>query len=321
MNGKLATAQRARRTLHDLGAATGIAPADGLAAPIYAEFANGSGPTVVLLGGIHGDEHEAQVALSELIAELDPNAINGRLVVIPALNYPAAMAGARVSTADGQNMNRVFPGKADGTPTERLAHWFMNEILPGADLLIDVHAGGRAVSVVPMVFGFSDSKCRVAPDQLLSILRRWGYRNIQHMACVEGTVCHAALGIGVASVEVEGGGGSFRTGELTLMREGIRAGLKAFGVLAGEPLPEAGTEFDAHDEGQVHAPADGAVEHLVPLGSFVEGGQIIARLHPIGSGGGQSIAIAAPLPGLLLRQCQSAWLKQGAQVGNIGTLR
>ncbi len=168
--------------------------------PLWTEIAHGDGPTILMIGGIHGDEHEAQIVLRQLIRSIDPAKVQGRIRIVPILNHPAALAGGRVAAADGQNMNRVFPGRAEGSVTERIADWLVTRMFPGADLLIDVHAGGRDVAVVPMVFGFSDAGCTVKPAALDRILKGWAYGIVQHMACVPGTVCHSALASGLASV-------------------------------------------------------------------------------------------------------------------------
>ena len=78
---------------------------------------NGRGPTLYLGAGNHGDEYEGQIVLARLIRELDPGAIQGRLIVMPAQNLPAVLAGARCSPIDAGNLNRSFPGDPDGSPT------------------------------------------------------------------------------------------------------------------------------------------------------------------------------------------------------------
>jgi N2-acetyl-L-2,4-diaminobutanoate deacetylase len=78
---------------------------------------NGSGPTVVLEGGNHGDEYEGPITICELIRELDPGRVQGRLILMPANNVHAVMAGQRVSPVDGLNFNRTFPGDTRGTIT------------------------------------------------------------------------------------------------------------------------------------------------------------------------------------------------------------
>ena len=76
-------------------------------------ISNGEGPTVLLSGGNHGDEYEGQVTLMNLARNLDPTEIQGRIILIPMLNKPAALAGTRLSPIDGKNMNRAFPGDKD----------------------------------------------------------------------------------------------------------------------------------------------------------------------------------------------------------------
>ncbi|WP_225027394.1 succinylglutamate desuccinylase/aspartoacylase family protein [Xinfangfangia pollutisoli] len=289
--------------------------------PLWTEIGSGDGPTILLTGGVHGDEYEAQVVLRQLAARIDPARLNGRLRIVPIVNHPAACAGLRVATEDGKNMNRVFPGQPDGTLTERIADWLVTRMFPGADLLIDVHAGGRDVAVVPMVFGFSSAGCRIGPEALRPILHGWGYRFVQHMDCVPGTICHAALQDGLASVEVEGGGGALRSDALEVMTGGILNGLVACGVMAGTVPAFDGIEFDVPECAQIHAPARGVVEHVVPLGARVDAGQTIALLHVLNGPAGPPRPIAAPAGGIVLRQSQSAWLGQGRQIGNIGIPR
>jgi predicted deacylase len=92
--------------------------------PLYVACAAQPGPTIVAIGGTHGDEYEGPVGLKNLIRELDPRRlVRGRLIVIPVLNVPAFRAGRRESPLDGGNMNRAFPGNPHGTITSRIARW------------------------------------------------------------------------------------------------------------------------------------------------------------------------------------------------------
>ena len=84
---------------------------------------NGEGPTVTLTGGVHGDEYEGPVTLLNLAREIDPAQVNGRIIMIPCLNLPAVQSGDRCSPIDDLNLNRVFPGNANGTVTEMVAHY------------------------------------------------------------------------------------------------------------------------------------------------------------------------------------------------------
>src|SRR5260370_19228729 len=88
-----------------------------------AVFANGAGPTVLVSAGNHGDEYEGQVILHALIRELDPAKVSGRLIVMPALNYPAVLAGSRRSPPDLRHFNRALPGDPPRTPTAARPHY------------------------------------------------------------------------------------------------------------------------------------------------------------------------------------------------------
>src|SRR5438309_2152456 len=78
----------------------------------------GEGPTALLTGGNHGDEYEGPISLFDLARTLRPDEVTGRVVILPAMNYPAFRAGTRTSPIDKGNMNRAFPGRPDGTATE-----------------------------------------------------------------------------------------------------------------------------------------------------------------------------------------------------------
>ncbi len=114
-------------------------------------ISNGAGPTALVMAGNHGDEYPGQVAILRLMRELDrsPELVRGRVILIPALNMPAAKAGTRLSPLDGKNLNRSFPGKADGTPTEMIADYLTRVLFPLADIVIDIHTGGRGVDFYP----------------------------------------------------------------------------------------------------------------------------------------------------------------------------
>ena len=110
---------------------------------------NGSGPTVLLTGGIHGDEYEGPIAVSELARTLDPATIQGRVIMMPAVNIPAVMADKRLSPVDNRDMNRCFPGNPKGTFSEMLAHYLDSVILPHVDISVDLHTAGHSGDSAP----------------------------------------------------------------------------------------------------------------------------------------------------------------------------
>ena len=122
-------------------------------AQISNKGANGGGPTVLLMAGNHGDEYEGQVALGRLIRELDPGEVQGRIIILPSANFPAAMAGSRTSPLDQGNLNRSFPGDPTGGPTAQIAYYIEHELLPRCDFVLDIHSGGSSLTYLPSTLG------------------------------------------------------------------------------------------------------------------------------------------------------------------------
>jgi predicted deacylase len=262
--------------------------------------------------------------LRRLIDELSPSDIRGRLAIIPTLNFPASQKGSRLSPLDGHNMNRVFPGKPDGTATERLAAFLYREVFPSFDLLVDVHSGGGDYKVVPMIFGFTAPDCRVSDSDLERVMEGWGYRFIQYVDGIASTSAGSSPLAGVASVEIEGGsGGDITERDIEIMYSGIVRGLKNFGVLAGSEgaAPNDVIRVEVTDANQYTAPKDGIIEHRVELGAAVHEGHVVAFLYPTAGASAEPIKIHAPRAGYVLRQRARAFVRKGELIGNTGTAR
>ncbi|MCC6305287.1 MAG: succinylglutamate desuccinylase/aspartoacylase family protein [Rhodobacteraceae bacterium] len=313
-----------RRGKHHYAIAVPAGVGAGVVPDALTCITNGEGPTVVLTGGVHGDEFEAQIVLRGLAAAIGADEVRGRLVIVPSLNFPASQRGARIAPDDGRNMNRVFPGNRGGSPTEQLAALLTGTLFPLADLLIDVHAGGGDVTVVPMVFGFSNDRCTVGPAALQRILESWGYPYIEYVDGIASTACGAALAADIASVEIEGGGGGrLLRRELDLMRDGILRGLAAAGVLAPRlpALAFQGLHVTVGAENQIVAPRAGLVEHLCGLGDIVAAGTIVARLHPLAGSSDEVTEVASAREGVILRQTDHVHVARGQFLANTGTRR
>ena len=124
-----------------LGAtATGVA--DGI--PVIVVNGAGEGPVLWINGAIHGDEPEGPLSVLLLLRTLDPARLRGAVVAVPAINVPAFSAGTRGNALDTHtyDMNRIYPGSAQGFPTERVAFAHHQAMIGVADLEISVHSGG-----------------------------------------------------------------------------------------------------------------------------------------------------------------------------------
>jgi predicted deacylase len=247
---------------------------------------NGDGPTALLVSGNHGDEYEGQVALCNLAKSLDPAQIHGRVIILPAANFPAAMAGRRTSPLDDGNLNRLFPGDADGTVTQQIAYYIEHELVPLADLVVDLHSGGSSLMYVPSVQlpGFRrDSDM----TRQLAALKAFDSPLAYIVEANQGgdrTLSGGAMRQGVLSLGTElGGSGHVTRAALEIAERGVNNLLVHLGILperARIPFegPRRVLEVGGGDY-YVYTPENGLYEPLVELGDMVVAGQPAARIH------------------------------------------
>lgn len=127
--------------------ATGVlsAPAGvDAAANVPVIVVNGAkpGPVLALVAGSHGTEYASILALQQLAEAADPGSLSGKLIILPLINVGSFLQKVpHVNPADGKNMNRFYPGKADGTQTERISWAISRQVIDKCDYLIDLHGG------------------------------------------------------------------------------------------------------------------------------------------------------------------------------------
>ncbi len=112
------------------------------------------GPILWLNGATHGDEPEGPFSIYKALAQIDPQKLRGTVVAVPVMNVQAFTAGLRGDPLDtfSHDMNRIYPGKADGYPTDRVAwaHW--QAMKDNCDLQIAIHSGGEHSYLAHMIF-------------------------------------------------------------------------------------------------------------------------------------------------------------------------
>src|SRR5688572_29006659 len=125
----------------------------GTQIPITVIRGRQAGPTLALIAGTHGSEVAPTVALQRLRAEVDANELRGTLLLVHVANMPSFLGRTiYYSPIDGKNLNRVYPGKANGSVSERIAHAITTEIIERADYLVDMHAGDGNESLRPYTY-------------------------------------------------------------------------------------------------------------------------------------------------------------------------
>ncbi|MGE0718336.1 MAG: succinylglutamate desuccinylase/aspartoacylase family protein [Alphaproteobacteria bacterium] len=239
---------------------------------------NGEGPTVVLMGGNHGDEYEGPIVLGRLIRDLDPGRVRGRLIFLPAINLPAVRAGARVSPVDGKNLNRCFPGDPQGSATDQIAHYVDSVIFPMADVFMDLHSGGSSLDIMPSVMMQRPDDAGLRRRTLDAVLAFNAPLTVVMDTLGERrTSSAAALARGLVVIGSElGSAGAVSLDGLAVCERGVRNVLHHVGVVPLDASPERRPSRLMRIVGAdsyVFAPADGLFEPFHPLGTRVEKGQ------------------------------------------------
>lgn len=250
-----------------------------------AVIANGEGPTVILEGGNHGDEYEGPIAISELVRDLEPGDIQGRLILMPANNVHAVMAGQRTSPVDGLNLNRTFPGDPRGTITQQISAFMEQEIFPRGNAFLDLHSGGSSLNILASAI--------IEPTDNADLARR----NIAAAKAFDApltvvianlgdprTATAAACRAGLVTVGTEmGGGGTTSLDALAICRRGVRNVLAHLGVLPGvEAAKREGSGQLLELPGArayVYATMDGIFEPFHENGRSVSAGEAAGRIH------------------------------------------
>jgi predicted deacylase len=242
-----------------------------------------------VLGGVHGDEPEGQVAALNLARELQPEQVRGRVIVIPCLSPEASRDYTRLWPS-GANLNRSFPGSPDGSPDEQLAHHLSTELFPLVDVVVDIHSGGRTGLCLPwseMHWVDDAAQRRSMAAAMLAWNTDW--------CCVYIDVAGTGLLVGEAErqgklvVSTELGGGGHVTAAIhRLARSGLANVLRHVGVLDGEVetreslgVASQTLLMATESDNYLLAPVSGLFETLVDLGARVSAGDVVGRIHSL----------------------------------------
>jgi uncharacterized protein len=228
------------------------------------------GPTLGLVGGIHGDEPLGVETVRRVLGSVDPARLRGTIVAVPVANAYALQALTRNQPLDMANLNRVFPGDPDGTITEQLAHTICEELVGGWDAFIDFHSGGNLATVDYAYIHADDDLAKAYGSEVL-------YRG----PSFPGSLGQYARDRGIRTVVSELGGGQQRNAHfLAKGVRGARGVMQQLGMLDGVPERPDGqvvvtgmATLRPHHGGTMLSEVD-----ATRLGERVPGGTVLARV-------------------------------------------
>ena len=212
-----------------------------IALPIVVFHGKADGPVLAIDAAAHGDEYEGVLSLISMLRQLDPITIRGTLVAVPILNGPSFDAEVRGNPLERHfyDLNRSFPGEANGTITQRIAAAYVSEVVKRASAVVSLHGGGNVFYLDGFVIAHSTG------GSALELIKAWGWKRFTDNPDVgvnrhQGTMHEKAAELGIPSITVEMGGGSHRSPEhlrrtkAEFMR-GLRNIMIHFGLLEGQP--------------------------------------------------------------------------------------
>ena len=276
--------------------------------PVTVFHGRNSGPVLSLIAGIHGSEYSPIISMQRLPELLDPQAMAGTLIIVHIANLPAFQGRSIYFGPDDlKNLNRSFPGKVDGTVTERIAFTLSEEIMPLSDYLIDIHSGDGNESLRPSYSAYyAEAGGTEVVDQSRRLAVAFGLETIVQFAgsysSLDDAIYTSAQSVtrGIPSIDVE-------SGELGIIDEvfidpitnGALSVLRELGMIAGEPTVPANPLFIS-DRARVYSEYEGIWHQnkLVQTGDYVTEG---TELGVITDYFGKELqTVVAPASGVLL---------------------
>ena len=287
--------------------------------PFFSLTGRRSGPTFLITAGIHAAEYTGIDAAIRLGSLIDPADVRGRVVIIPLLNRPGFYERSiYTNPEDNDNMNRVFPGRADGTWSERFAHWLLNEVIARCEYAIDLHAGDMIEDLIPFVI-YRETGNAELDEKARRMINAYGAEwVVKAMPTGErpGTLYAAAAARGVAAMIAESGRiGQLEADAVTRHVDGVRNILRAVGVLDGAPAkvqpPRVLNRFE-----WLRSPFEGLFRCAVRVGDRVKSGQALGEMvdllgNPLGK-------IESPVDGIVLFLVTSPAIKKEGLLLGVG---
>ena len=242
------------------------------------------GPVLCLTAGVHATEYAPIDAVMRVVQSLDATALRGAVIAVPVVNL--RMFDSRtgfVSPLDGLNLNKVAPGRQDGSASEILARVLLDEVIGGAQYHIDLHAGDLGEMLMPFAGYALTGKADL--DEKGETLARLYSPKLISLSTPSGTIppfadgiCYAATRKGIVSIFAESGGnGTLEEADVQVHLDGVANVMRHLGMIDGQPKQQ-GARLLARDRKVVRATRAGLLRLRVAIGDEVVAGQEVAEI-------------------------------------------
>jgi predicted deacylase len=317
-----ATANRGQKVTGVIAVPAGVDAATNI--PVAVIHGAKPGPVLALVSGAHGTEYTSIIALEKLIGMLNPAEISGTVIIVPLVNIPSfEQKVPHVNPVDGKSMNRMYPGKMDGTQTDRASYLITKQVVEQCDHLIDYHGGDLDESLRPYSYWTTTGNAK--QDQFSrEMVLAFGLDHIIISADrpkdpnASRYLENTATTRGKPSITVEAGhAGTVEPEDLAALVDGSIGVMRFLKMLPGTPEP---IEHPVWVEKILTIASDqtGIFYPLVKRGTYVESGMKVGYVTDYV---GKTIFEArAPGAGVVLYICAVPSMTKGATIANIGVV-
>jgi uncharacterized protein len=317
-----ATAARGQKATGTIEVPAGIDA--GLSIPVAVVNGIKPGPVLALVAGAHGTEYSSIIALEKLIGMLNPVEISGTVIVVPLINIQSfEQKVPHINPVDKKSMNRFYPGKIDGTQTERASYLITKQVVEKCDHLIDLHGGDLDESLRPYSYWTktgNEKQDQISREMVLAfgldhiIVSTDRPKDPNASRYLENT----ATTRGKPSITTEAGhAGTVETDDVTALVNGCLNVMRYLKMLPGQAQM---VEHPVWIEKVVTVASDqtGIFYPLVKRGSYVDQGMKVGYVTDYV---GKTIFEArAPVAGIVLYICAVPSMTKGATIANVGVV-
>lgn len=317
-----ATARRGQKVTGAIVVPAGVDAATSI--PVAVVHGAKPGPVLALVSGAHGTEYASIIALEKLIAILNPAEISGTVIIVPLVNIASFERKVpHVNPVDDKSMNRWYPGKMDGTQTDRASYLITKQVVEQCDHLIDLHGGDLDESLRPYSYWTktgNDTQDRISREMVLAfgldhiIISTERPKDPNASRYLENT----ATTRGKPSITAEAGhAGTVEPEDLSALIDGCLSVMRYLKMLPGAPSP---IEHPVWVEKIVTITSDqtGVFYPLVKRGTYVEQGMKVGYVTDyVGKTIFEARAAAA---GVVLYICAVPSMIKGATIANVGVV-
>jgi predicted deacylase len=276
------------------------------------------GPKLALIAGAHGTEYASILALVQLIPHIDAAELSGALIILPLLNVASYQQKVvHRNPIDSKGVGG-YPGKADGTQSERIAHAVHTQVIEKCDHLIDYHGGDLDENLHPYSYWTNTEKPdlnSMSRDMVLA----FGLKTVIIKQARGRGLDTTALGMGKASITVEAGhAGTTEAADIGVLIEGTMNVMRYLNMLPGTAKIPYDHPLWVSKFTIVKGDQDGIFYPNVVPEAYVRQGMNLGYLTNYY---GEKIAdIPAPVSGVILVVCSVPTMKKGDNVAYIGEI-